>query len=76
MRGSQESLTWYGLTYREEDVLYWVAQGKTNAEAARILNIAPGTVKMHLEKIYQKLGVENRTSASALATGRMDSKKR
>lgn len=59
----------YGLTYREEDVLYWVAQGKTNAETATILNIAPGTVKIHLEKIYQKLGVENRTAASSLYGG-------
>jgi len=66
---SKLSLRAYGLTYREEDVLFWVAQGKTNAETARILKMAPGTVKVHLERIYQKLGVENRTSASALAMG-------
>jgi DNA-binding CsgD family transcriptional regulator len=69
LESSKQSLKSYGLTYREEDVLYWVAQGKTNAETARILKIAPGTVKIHLEKIYQKLGVENRTAASALAMG-------
>lgn len=57
------------LTYKEEDVLYWVAQGKTNAETAKILNLAPGTVKIHLERIYQKLGVENRTAAAAFARG-------
>lgn len=55
----------YGLTQREEDVLSWVAQGKTNAETARILKISPGTVKVHLERVYQKLGVENRTAAAA-----------
>jgi DNA-binding CsgD family transcriptional regulator len=75
LESSKQSLKSYGLTYREEDVLYWVAQGKSNAETARILKIAPGTVKIHLEKIYQKLGVENRTAASALAMGIMGSKK-
>ena len=55
----------FGLTQREEDVLSWVAQGKTNAETARILKISPGTVKVHLERVYQKLGVENRTAAAA-----------
>ncbi len=67
---ANHSIREYGLTYREEDVLYWVSQGKTNAETAKILKIAPGTVKVHLERIYQKLGVENRTAASAYATGR------
>lgn len=61
------SLGSYGLTRRELDVLGWVAQGKTNAETATILGVAPGTVKIHLERIYRKLGVENRTAASALA---------
>lgn len=72
---SNQSTKAYGLTYREEDVLYWVAQGKTNAETARILKIAPGTVKIHLEKIYQKLGVENRTSAAVLTRDLMSKKK-
>lgn len=66
LENSNRSITSYGLTYREEDVLYWVSQGKTNGEVARILDIAPGTVKIHLERIYQKLGVENRTSAAML----------
>ena len=75
LKSSRQSLKSYGLTYREEDILYWVAQGKTNAETAGILKIAPGTVKIHLEKIYQKLGVENRTAASALATGIINGRK-
>lgn len=62
---SRQSLSSLGLTKREEDVLSWVAQGKTNAETAQILKITPGTVKVHLESIYQKLGVENRTAAAA-----------
>ncbi len=75
LESSRKSLKSYGLTYREEDVLSWVAQGKTNAETARILNIAPGTVKIHLEKVYQKLGVENRTAATSVAMGIKDTKK-
>jgi len=75
LESSRQSLKSYGLTYREEDVLYWVAQGKTNAETARILNMAPGTVKIHLEKIYQKLGVENRTAATSVAMGMRDTDK-
>ena len=75
LKSSKQSLKSYGLTYREEDVLYWVAQGKSNAETAGILKIAPGTVKIHLEKIYQKLGVENRTAASALAMGIIGNRK-
>ena len=63
---SRQSLRSLGLTRREEDVLSWVAQGKTNIETARILKISPGTVKVHLERIYQKLGVENRTAAAVL----------
>ena len=63
---SSQPLKTYGLTSREGDVLYWVAQGKTNREVARILNIAPGTVKLHMERTYQKLGVENRTTAARL----------
>lgn len=56
-----------GLSFREAEVLYWVAQGKTNYETALILNIASGTVKIHLEKIYRKLGVENRMAAAMIA---------
>ena len=56
-----------GLSFREAEVLYWAAQGKINYEIAMILNIAPGTVKIHLEKIYRKLGVENRMAAAMIA---------
>jgi DNA-binding CsgD family transcriptional regulator len=56
-----------GLTRREIDVLTWVAAGKTNAETAELLSIAPGTVKKHLEHIYAKLGVTSRTDAAVTA---------
>lgn len=56
-----------GLTPREAEILFWVAQGKTNPEIATILGIGLTTVKKHLESTFAKLGVENRTSAAALA---------
>ena len=58
-----------GLTRREAEVLSWVAKGKTNAEIGLILKISVATVKVHLEHIYHKLGVENRTAAVTLALG-------
>ena len=56
-----------GLTPRESEVLFWVAQGKTNAEIGLILEAAAPTVKKHLEHVFEKLGVENRAGASLCA---------
>ena len=64
---SAETLAALGLTRRESEVLIWVAQGKSNEEIARILDLSQRTVEKHLERIYQKLGVENRTAASLRA---------
>ena len=55
------------LSSREAEVLSWVAMGKTDAEIGKILGLSPRTVQKHLERIYQKLGVENRTAAAARA---------
>ena len=55
------------LTERESEVLYWIANGKTNREAAEILTMSPRTVNKHLEQIFPKLGVENRTAAAGIA---------
>mgnify|MGYP002620805734 CR=1 FL=1 len=57
----------FAITKREAQVLFWVARGKTNREIAIILSMSPRTVNKHLEQIYRKLGVENRTSAAAMA---------
>jgi DNA-binding response OmpR family regulator len=57
-----------GLTSREGEVLSWLAKGKTNRDIAQILGLSPRTVDKHLEQIYAKLGVENRTAAAAIAT--------
>jgi DNA-binding NarL/FixJ family response regulator len=56
-----------GLTPREAEVLFWVAQGKTNAEIATIVDAAAPTVKKHLEHVFEKLSVENRASATLCA---------
>lgn len=57
-----------GLTSREGEVLSWLSKGKTNRDIAQILGLSPRTVDKHLEQIYSKLGVENRTAAAAIAT--------
>lgn len=56
-----------GLSRREAEVLSWLALGKTNAEIGAILSISLRTVAKHLERIYQKLGVETRTAAALRA---------
>jgi DNA-binding CsgD family transcriptional regulator len=56
-----------GLTAREAEVLYSVAAGKTNPEVGIILGIRRYTVRTHLERVFMKLGVENRLSASLRA---------
>jgi DNA-binding CsgD family transcriptional regulator len=66
------SLERLGLSRREAEVLGWVMQGKTNPEVAIILGISARTVQKHLERIYQKLGVETRTAAAARALGVLD----
>ncbi len=52
------------LTPREEEVLRWVAAGKTDLQVAAILGASVRTVQKHLENAYVKLGVENRTAAA------------
>jgi DNA-binding CsgD family transcriptional regulator len=54
------------LTPREREVLELVDEGRTNAEIAQLLWVAPGTIRKHLENAYAKLGVRSRTEATAL----------
>ncbi len=55
------------LTPREREVLFWVGKGKSNAEIGMILGIAAATVGKHLERIYPKINVENRTAACSVS---------
>ncbi len=57
----------FGLTLREAEILLWIAKGKANKEISDILLISPRTVNKHLERVFDKLGVENRASAASLA---------
>jgi len=55
------------LSSREGEVLAWLAHGKSNKDIAAILSLSPRTVTKHIEQIFTKLGVENRTAAAAMA---------
>jgi DNA-binding response OmpR family regulator len=57
------------LTPRETEVLSWLAKGKTNRDIGDILGMSHRTANKHLEHIFEKLGVETRAAAAALATG-------
>ena len=52
---------------REREILGQIAQGKSNPEIAIILGAAEGTIKKHLEHIFEKLSVESRTTAAMMA---------
>jgi DNA-binding NarL/FixJ family response regulator len=62
----------FALTKREAEVLFWVAQGKSNRDVGAILDLSPRTVNKHLEQVFTKLGVENRASATAVAVRAME----
>ncbi|MCC6141562.1 MAG: autoinducer binding domain-containing protein [Nitrospira sp.] len=65
-QGPHPSTKRVDLTAREEEIMRWVAEGKTNWEISMILKVSLNTIKFHLKNIYQKLGgVENRWSAVA-----------
>lgn len=53
------------LTFREAEILMWIARGKTNKEIGIILATSPRTVNKHLEHIFEKLGVSTRAAAVA-----------
>jgi DNA-binding NarL/FixJ family response regulator len=50
---------------REREVLESVCRGRTNLQIAAALNISPFTVKNHVQRIFRKVGVTNRTQAAA-----------
>jgi DNA-binding CsgD family transcriptional regulator len=52
-----------GLTKREAEVLFWISRDKSSADIAKVLGCCEGTVRKHLEHIYEKLGVQTRIGA-------------
>jgi DNA-binding CsgD family transcriptional regulator len=55
------------LTPREAEVLFWISQGKSNHDIAIILGAKTSTICRHVEHIFGKLNVENRTTAAVIA---------
>jgi DNA-binding CsgD family transcriptional regulator len=53
------------LTAREREILLLVGEGKTNAQIAALLWVAPSTVKKHLEHVYEKTGIGRRAAAAS-----------
>jgi DNA-binding NarL/FixJ family response regulator len=64
---SAQRLRQVALTPRETEVLSWLAKGKTNRDIADILGMSHRTVNKHLEHVFEKLGVETRSAAAAIA---------
>lgn len=60
------------LTERERQIMRLVSRGLSNKEIGRRLNIADGTIKVHLHNIFQKLEIGNRTALAALAISQDD----
>jgi two-component system, NarL family, nitrate/nitrite response regulator NarL len=54
-----------GLTLRQKQIVGMLKTGSPNREIARVLGLAEGTVKVHLHRIYQQVGVSNRTELAA-----------
>ncbi|MTH45455.1 response regulator transcription factor [Intestinirhabdus alba] len=61
-----ESRDIQSLSARQREILTMLAAGETNKEIGRALNISAGTVKAHLESLYRRLDVKNRTQAAMM----------
>ncbi len=66
--GGEKASDALGLTARQVEVLRLMAEGKSNKDIAADLDISPGTVKMHVSRIFKVLKVENRTQAASRLT--------
>jgi len=66
-RRSVEAFAPLNLTPREAEVLFWISQGKSNRDIGIILGAKTGTICKHVEHIFGKLNVENRTAAAVVA---------
>ncbi|WP_244553934.1 LuxR C-terminal-related transcriptional regulator [Bradyrhizobium arachidis] len=60
------------LTDRERQIMRLVSEGLSNKQIGRRLNIADGTIKVHLHHVFQKLEISNRTALAALAISQND----
>lgn len=60
----------FGLTKSQARVLELVAEGKTNRDIAKLLDVTEGTVKIHVSAIFKAMGVSNRSQALLVAQGK------
>lgn len=67
---SAEAFASLRLTPREAEVLFWISQGKGNHDIGVILGAKTATIRKHVEHIFAKLNVENRTAAAVTALER------
>jgi two-component system NarL family response regulator len=67
LAGRSSALSATRLTVRESDIVRYVAIGLRNAEVAARLSISEGTVKTHLNNIFQKLGIRDRVELTLYA---------
>jgi DNA-binding CsgD family transcriptional regulator len=67
VKGNETNGEFFALTDREAEVLSWIAKGKSSRDIATILTCSPRTITKHLEQVYHKLQVENRTTAAMRA---------
>jgi len=70
LRADDEPLT--QLTDRERQIVQLVSEGLSNKAIGRRLNLADGTIKVHLHHIFQKLDISNRTVLAAMALSRSE----
>jgi DNA-binding NarL/FixJ family response regulator len=54
------------LTAREREVMTLISRGMSNKEVAKTLGLQPGTIKVHVHNIHEKLGSRNRVMAVML----------
>jgi DNA-binding NarL/FixJ family response regulator len=53
------------LTFRQHQIVSMLKIGSSNREIARVLGVSEGTVKVHLHRVFQRIGVANRTQLAA-----------
>lgn len=58
-------LGWEKLSGREREILYWVAEGKTDKEIGQVCGISHRTVQRHVQIVLQKMEAHTRTAAAA-----------
>jgi DNA-binding NarL/FixJ family response regulator len=60
------SASYAALSPREREVMFLAANGFANKEIARELKVTEGTIKLHLHRVFQKLGIKSRFALTVL----------